>query len=79
MSDVYRGDGGLLMKGKGSPEVVPPHPKSEAKGTILDLLKGGDVSGSSKREGKWTVSEERENEGFVKVKFSFSAAVAKSL
>ena len=67
------------MKGKGSPEVVPLHPESEAEGTILDLLKCGDVSGGSKGEGEWTVGEKRKNKGFVEVKFSFRATVAKSL
>ena len=67
------------MKGKGSPEVVPLHPESEAECTILELLKCGDVSWGCKGEGEWTVGENRKDKGFVKVKFSFWATVAKSL
>ena len=61
VSKVNGGKSGLLMERKGGPEIVPPHPESKAKGTILDPLMCGDVSFCSKRESKWAISEEREN------------------
>ena len=76
---VNRGNSRLLVEGKGSPEIVPSHSESEAEGTILDLLKNGDVSLCSEREGKWAIGKKRKNESFVEVKFCFYAAVAKSL